>query len=310
MQKRFLSVVVMPEDGGPVRSYRIPAAVLKTLLVVAIAMVLGLGASLAFHVKSARDSLLLGELQAENLALQDQLETFQTTVSALEERIEWAGQREQEARLLAGLDPVDQETRQLGIGGPLLRDPPSPAVKSGQLRRLILDEGLRLDNLVRHVLFQKASYEEILANLRDHREELARIPTICPILTNHTVSSGYGPRRDPFTGRVSHHNGLDLRAPIGTPVVATADGTVSSVGYDGDFGLTIQIKHGKGMETAFCHLQSASVRPGQKVVRGEAIGTVGNSGRSTGSHLHYEVQVDGRSVNPDKHIVVESVIVE
>ena len=92
--------------------------------------------------------------------------------------------------------------------------------------------------------------------------------------------------------------------------MATADGTVSFVGRNGDFGLTIEIKHGGGIETAFCHLKSASVQPGQEVQRGERIGRVGSSGRSTGSHLHYEVRVDGHPVNPKKYILTPSVIVD
>lgn len=209
-----------------------------------------------------------------------------------------------------GLDPVDDETRRLGVGGPLLRDDPPPAVRDEDLRALLRDEGLRLDNLVRQVRFQKASYSEVLANLQDRKEELAHIPTISPILNGYSVSSGFGPRRDPFTGRRAQHNGIDFRAVSGTPVMATADGTVSFVGRNGDFGLTIEIKHGGGIETAFCHLKSTSVRAGQEVTRGERIGKVGNSGRSTGSHLHYEVRVDGRPVNPAKYLLTPSVIVD
>jgi murein DD-endopeptidase MepM/ murein hydrolase activator NlpD len=261
-------------------------------------------------VKSLRDSHVLQTLRAENTALQGQLNEFQGALAELEEGIEWTGQREREARLLAGLDPVDDQTRRLGIGGPLLRNDPSPAIKNPDLRTLLRDEGLRLDNLVRQVQFQKASYSEVLANLMDRKEELARIPTISPILNGYSITSGFGPRRDPFTGRRAQHNGLDFRAVIGTPVMATADGTVSFVGRNGDFGLTIEMKHGGGIETVYCHLKSASVRSGQEVTRGERIGKVGNSGRSTGSHLHYEVRVDGRPVNPKKHILTPSVIVD
>jgi murein DD-endopeptidase MepM/ murein hydrolase activator NlpD len=192
----------------------------------------------------------------------------------------------------------------------MLRDAPSPAIKDADLRTVLREEGLRLDNLVRQVRFQKASYSEVLVNLQDREEELARIPTISPVLTGYTITSRYGPRRDPFTGRRAQHNGLDFRAVTGTPVVSAADGTVSFVGYNGDFGLTIEIKHGGGIETAFCHLKSASVRPGQEVTRGECIGKVGSSGRSTGSHLHYEVRVDDRPVNPKKYILTPSVIVD
>lgn len=105
MPKRFLNVVVMPEDGGEVRSFRLPARSLKAVLCTAAAVVLALGISLILHVKSLRDSQTLQALRAENWALQEQLDEFHSTVAELEEGIEWTGQREREARLLAGTGP-------------------------------------------------------------------------------------------------------------------------------------------------------------------------------------------------------------
>ena len=112
-------------------------------------------------------------------------------------------------------------------------------------------------------------------------------------------TSGYGVRSDPFKGRAAMHAGIDLAGPLGTPVYATADGTVSSAGYNnGGYGNLIKLDHGKGIETRYGHLSAILVSAGQHVVRGQQIARMGSTGRSTGSHLHYEVRIDGRAVNP------------
>jgi murein DD-endopeptidase MepM/ murein hydrolase activator NlpD len=112
-------------------------------------------------------------------------------------------------------------------------------------------------------------------------------------------TSGYGVRSDPFKGGATMHAGIDLSGPVGTPIYATADGVVTTAGYNnGGYGNLVKIEHGRGIETRYGHLSSISVNAGQKVTRGQLIGRMGSTGRSTGSHLHYEVRIDGRAVNP------------
>lgn len=112
--------------------------------------------------------------------------------------------------------------------------------------------------------------------------------------------SNFGLRQDPFERRRKNHEGIDLAAPIGTPIHATADGIVSAAsgGYNGGYGNLVKVDHGGRVETRYAHLSSIAVIPGQRVVRGQVIGRMGSTGRSTGSHLHYEVRIDGRAVNP------------
>lgn len=111
--------------------------------------------------------------------------------------------------------------------------------------------------------------------------------------------SAYGERSDPFTGGRARHMGIDLSGPIGTPIYATADGVVSEAGWNnGGYGNLIKVDHGRGVETRYAHLSQIVVAPGQRVKRGQMIGKMGSTGRSTGSHLHYEVRIEGRAVNP------------
>jgi murein DD-endopeptidase MepM/ murein hydrolase activator NlpD len=124
------------------------------------------------------------------------------------------------------------------------------------------------------------------------------VPSDKPVRTA-AFTSGYGLRSDPFQGRAAMHAGIDLSGPVGTPIYATADGTVSASGWNsGGYGNLIKLDHGRGIETRYGHLSSIGVFPGQRIRRGDIIGRMGSTGRSTGSHLHYEVRVDGRAVNP------------
>jgi murein DD-endopeptidase MepM/ murein hydrolase activator NlpD len=124
------------------------------------------------------------------------------------------------------------------------------------------------------------------------------VPSDKPVKTG-AFTSGYGVRSDPFQGRSAMHAGIDLSGAVGTPIYATADGIVTTAGYNnGGYGNLIKIDHGRGIETRYGHLSRMSVQPGQRVKRGDVIGRMGSTGRSTGSHLHYEVRIDGRAVNP------------
>ena len=124
------------------------------------------------------------------------------------------------------------------------------------------------------------------------------VPSDKPVKTA-AFTSGYGVRSDPFKGGAAMHAGIDLSGPIGTPIYATADGTVTDAGYNnGGYGNLIKVDHGRGIETRYGHLSAILVSAGQRITRGQLIARMGSTGRSTGSHLHYEVRIDGRAVNP------------
>ena len=128
---------------------------------------------------------------------------------------------------------------------------------------------------------------------------VAGIPAAQPVQTAANLTSGYGIRSDPFRGRAAMHAGIDLSGPLGTPIYATADGVVGRSEWNsGGYGNLVEIDHGQGIQTRYGHLSRLIARPGQRVRRGELIGLMGSTGRSTGSHLHYEVRIEGRAVNP------------
>jgi len=145
--------------------------------------------------------------------------------------------------------------------------------------------------------------EELLEIIRERRELLNSMPSILPLdAQSYRITSRFGWRRSPFSGLREFHDGLDIGAPLGTPIVAPGEGRVRKVGHDRHLGRYLQIDHGRRCITTYAHLSGFNVRLAQKVKRGEVIAYMGNSGRSTGSHLHYEVEIKGKSVNPDHYI--------
>lgn len=144
------------------------------------------------------------------------------------------------------------------------------------------------------------SFEQIDEAWQERVRMLASTPSLLPV--RGWFSHGYGWRKDPFTGKRAFHRGIDVVAPAGTPIAASADGVVTAAGRDGGYGKKVDLSHGYGYLTRYAHMSEILVRPGQRVKRGETIGRVGSTGRSTSPHLHYEVFRDGRRVNPWKYL--------
>lgn len=136
---------------------------------------------------------------------------------------------------------------------------------------------------------------------------LSSLPSVHPV-KNVNYTSSYGVRYDPFTGRTAMHAGLDLAGATGSPIYATADGVVHRAGWGGAYGNMVDLGHGKGIATRYGHMSRILVRAGDRVKKGEIIGRMGSTGRSTGSHLHYEVRVDGRAVNPTPYLRASNVV--
>jgi murein DD-endopeptidase MepM/ murein hydrolase activator NlpD len=166
-----------------------------------------------------------------------------------------------------GLSP-----QRLSVGGPF-----EPATKSDPTFKALFNSWKKLDSL---------------------QDGVIAVPSDKPVRTAEFTSS-FGVRTDPFGRGAAMHAGIDLAGPVGTPIYATADGIVTEAGYNsGGYGNLIKLDHGRGIETRYGHLSAFSVRLGDRVKRGQLIGRMGSTGRSTGSHLHYEVRIDGRAVNP------------
>jgi murein DD-endopeptidase MepM/ murein hydrolase activator NlpD len=147
---------------------------------------------------------------------------------------------------------------------------------------------------------QEASFKEISSFLNRQRSILAATPSIWPI--NGWITSGFGKRASPLTGEPGRHYGVDIANVVGTPIHATADGLIVYAGWQNGYGRVVVIEHGYGFSTRYGHCSSVDVKVGDEVKRGQIISYVGSSGRSTGSHLHYEVRIHGIPVDPEKYL--------
>lgn len=171
------------------------------------------------------------------------------------------------------------------------------SMADSELLRLTSD---KLDRLDRMVYTQTKSYDFLAGQASSLKDRTAHIPAIQPISEKYlrAMASGYGYRRDPIYGTTKFHEGMDFSSPIGTPVYATGDGTVTHAQWQSAYGNVVEISHGYNYTTRYAHMSQILVKPGQAVKRGDLIGKVGNTGKSTGSHLHYEVRLKGEPQNP------------
>jgi murein DD-endopeptidase MepM/ murein hydrolase activator NlpD len=199
-------------------------------------------------------------------------------------------------RVVLQADPVADAVRKAGYGGTNRYEELMDMANSD----LVVNTTQKMDMLNRQLYIQSKSFDEVVDLFKNHDEMLKCIPAIQPVANKNLkyTASGYGMRIDPIYKTAKFHNGMDFSANIGTPVYATGDGVIKKAGWQSGYGKIIVVSHGFGYETWYAHLNKYNVRVGQKVVRGEVIGEVGNTGKSTGPHLHYEVHLKGKVVNP------------
>lgn len=159
------------------------------------------------------------------------------------------------------------------------------------------------DLMMEEMLLRGESLGQLMRAMELQKERIARTPSIWPTTnTERWLSSRFGRRRDPIHGRVRHHDGIDVSTRYGSPVIATARGTVSFAGRDRYFGNLVKIDHDFGVETWYAHMSKLLVKVGDEVERGDQVGNVGSTGRATGTHIHYEIQVNGKPINPQRFL--------
>lgn len=198
-------------------------------------------------------------------------------------------------RVMMQMDPMSQTQRHAGLDN----EERYRELQKLSDANLVTQLTRRMDLLERQLYAQVQSFDQLRATVGQQQEKLAHIPSVLPInVKDYTMSSGYGYRRDPIYGSSKFHEGLDFAAATGTPVFATADGEVEIAKREVGYGNCIDINHGYNYLTRYAHLSEILVKEGEKVKRGQMIGKVGSTGKSTGPHLHYEVRFKGEAQNP------------
>jgi murein DD-endopeptidase MepM/ murein hydrolase activator NlpD len=248
-------------------------------------------------LRNSSDATELATAREANEVLEGRLADLNADMDALRDHLYALEDSEQRVRTVFGLPEIDPAERALGTGGAVAT---TDLFEFNELDYAAFEVESEIDELLRRCEFERDNFEDIYHALVDRKEQLDHTPSISPV-ASHLVR-GYGIKRDPFTGKHRLHAGVDLSAQDGTPVRAPADGKVVVTGFQARMGKMVTIDHGYGIKTRYGHLSKYVVKKGQQVKRGEIIAYSGRTGTVTGPHLHYEVHVNGRKVNPMKYI--------
>jgi murein DD-endopeptidase MepM/ murein hydrolase activator NlpD len=299
-----LTIMIVPHSHKRVREITVSQ---RTIWVAAgalvIAVVLSLTYAIGFHVRY-NHSVQLSRSRMENSALSERIRDISGGMATLKTKLNQLERKEHLLRVLAKLPQVDDETRMMGVGD-FEGDGGGPEVIT-KATKLGFAVQADIDGLVRQGNWLYQSFERIEASLSDDIETQEAMPSVWPVSRLQVYrSSGFGYRLDPFTRRRRVHKGLDLAGPAGTPVMATGNGVVVRATRGRYIGKGIRIDHGNGYLTQYGHLLRMFVRAGQKVTRGQVIAEIGNTGRSTGPHLHYGVFYRGKALDPENFLLAE-----
>ncbi|NLC71395.1 MAG: M23 family metallopeptidase [Desulfuromonadaceae bacterium] len=289
MSSTRFRILILPEGAGQVRQLQFNPAVILAFFVTTFAFSIGAGLVAAdyLRLRSGHEELL--RLRAEKRIYQEELRLLALETLTLRQNLEVQSRYDARFRILSQPSIRDGDHAN-ALGGPLEPDTPETAGRVQEEK----------DQVRQSRDLQLPLQEEIRARPKESSSLTWKKPAGWPV--RGQISSPFGVRKSPFSGRQIFHEGIDIVAPLGTPVFASAKGTVSTAGYNAGYGNLIVVDHGNGFQTAYGHNSKIFVKVGQQVKKGQKIASVGSTGRSTGPHLHYEVRLHGKPVNPRKFL--------
>jgi murein DD-endopeptidase MepM/ murein hydrolase activator NlpD len=304
-----MTILVMREDGGFVRRVTLSPKAVRIVLISAGVLAIVLTLALFDYVGAKFDQIHLenqlaqtrtasGKLAEQGQYQEARLEAVTGRMRSIRSKLDRMDEIDAYIRELTNMPAPQGASESIGVGGDeqvvgAVFDAKAQAAQGNLLENLELLEQ-RVDR-------RYASLVSLRTDLSHYEGALVSVPTIWPV--RGWTSSEFGFRISPFTGQRAMHDGIDIATPEGMPVIAPANGIVEYVGVKGGYGNTVMVRHGGGVQTLYGHLQVSLVREGQKVYRGQRVALVGNTGRSTGPHLHYEIRLGGIAVNPRRYIL-------
>jgi len=292
MRERFYNIIVIPHASAKFRKIRVPFRLIVAGGVLVGVIFILLGFFVYNYVEMKVRVKELDKYIAENQRLKAENHRYEVSTRFLSKKIAEMEAYTKKLNTIAGIDPNQEMVKYGGVGD--LGD-----LSNGGNNKNVLEE--ELPALKRKTFELERNFHYLMKFYEKQTLLLASTPSIWP--TRGYISSPFGYRKDPFTGQTEFHKGIDIATRIGNPIVAPADGIVIKAGNGGGYGNVVIIKHRFGFVTRYGHLLKFVVRAGQKVKRGQIIGYVGNTGRSIGPHLHYEVLRNGKPVNPLHYIL-------
>ncbi len=302
MGLKKLNVVVFPEGGTKLKQFSLPRWLLLLLILSCVAWSAVLSYIIPEFLRMRQEIPVLGQLRRENRQQERQFTRLAERINRMAEKIDELKELDQKLRVMVNLEAGDEQTKpEEGIGGsqPTASRYEYDAYESrDELVRGMHDA---LDDLTREIALGKREKTSLHEFFKEQKRLLASTPSIWPV--RGWLSSHFGYRTSPFTGKKEFHRGLDISARMKTPIIAPADGTVSAIRWDRWSGNVLCLNHGYGLKTVYAHLKETLVERKQVVRRGDTIALVGNTGRSTGPHLHYEVHLNNIAVDPLRYII-------
>ncbi len=307
MKSRF-TLFLLSTSGAPAWQFTFSKKLLTVISILCFLFLGLIGAGIYdyYNLKTAAlyNQYLKNRLsdQGEKMALQqDQIRVFAGEIDNLKNDLLALNDFEKKIRIVAGLDEDEDMPQLFGIGGAVPEDLAPGADLSKKHSTLIRRMHEQVAEIDTALMVQQKGFASIIDHIGKQRNFLASRPSIRP--TDGYISSPFGHRKSPFTGLPEFHSGLDIANREGTKILATADGTVTYAGSKGAIGKMVMINHGYGMATRYGHLSKILKKSGERVKRGETIAEMGNTGRSTGSHVHYEILLNGVPLDPTDHIL-------
>ena len=307
MAKKY-SVLIIDDKGSPVRESRISKRSISILGIMALActVFLGIGVHSYLNLRNALadKSQLLAQLHDQKVQIEGQrkqIQLFADDINQLKTKLVNIGEFEKKIRIIANLEHKPDQASLFAIGGSMPDDLDSHIPLNQDHDRLIRQMHAHIGQVEQASAVQQTSLDSLLNALKSKKNILAATPSLRP--TQGWISSDFGYRISPFTGRKEFHKGLDIATRQGTPIIAPADGVVTYSGPKWLYGNMLAIDHGYGIVTRYGHCEKIIKTKGDRVKRGEVVALVGNKGRSTGPHLHYEVRLNGVPVNPLQYIL-------
>lgn len=300
--------MIVPERSSNVKKWMISDATIKVFVGCVVLFFLFTVTASIFAYQYFNHKNQFEEATLQNHFLESELSQIQNKLSVTDSTLVRVQNFEQKLRVITQLDsqsattsigPISQEDQYFMNQG--VNFGSSVSAPESAVQKNINSIQFDLNKVTKRASLQEQSLQELYELLKDQRSILASTPSIKPVDGYYT--SGFGYRISPFTGNRQLHAGIDLYAPIGTPVRSTADGVVARVANDAGYGKLVVVSHGYGFSSLYAHNSKILVKVGQRIKRGQTISLVGNTGRSTGPHLHYEVKRNGVAINPVKYIL-------
>ncbi len=300
-KKEYFTLMFLPGPNARVRTLSISKSVIKTVAYSLIGVV-AVSLYLLYEYNDVKDKVWELRSAREELKQQKaQVQNFALTLLDYKRQMFRLRDLDTKLRRAVSLGPRDKAQQVLGIGGPDELGLQNLANMGEKKQDEVLKEmHQELSQLKGAALKQEASLQLLIEYFEDKRSLYASTPSVWPV--RGWVTSPFGNRTSPFSGILKFHEGMDIAAQTGTPVLSPADGVVIKAGFGTGYGNMVEISHGYGIKTLFAHNSRLNVKAGQRIKRGDIIAYVGDSGSSTGPHLHYEVRVNGLPVNPARYM--------